>query len=273
MRVSVRASLVASCVVFACSLLVLTRAALSTCGTTVGNACMAQSSSVGTTMREIRDPKTFAAFVFAPLGSVPLRPLLLYLHGAGESGHNLDDLISEGATGTPPVSLKYGRALPVLYENFVVVAPQTSRGWRASDITHFLDFLTSDGSGVTFDPKRVYVTGHSMGGYGALIAGTTGRFAAVVPVAPAGAVQARDLQGVPVWAFHGKNDVIVPSTYSDMVIKGLKDMGASEDEARLTLYENAPAPPGWPEYYGHASTIPAYATGELYEWLLEKRLD
>ena len=36
---------------------------------------------------------------------------------------------------------------------------------------------------------------------------------------------------------------------------------------KITLYDQAPAPKGWPDYDGHGSPIPAYATGELYRWL------
>lgn len=96
--------------------------------------------------------------------------------------------------------------------------------------------------------------------------------AAVVPVAPAGSVGAKELLGVPVWAFHGKNDVVVPYAYSEHLITRLRSLGAREDDARLTLFERAPAPPGWPEYDGHASTIPAYSMAELYKWLLEQHL-
>ena len=82
--------------------------------------------------------------------------------------------------------------------------------------------------------------------------------------------------GVPVWAFHGKNDVIVPSFVSTGLVEALWNAGASKDphcfsvqmipepadcrkdHVKLTLYDDAPAPPGWPDYYGHASTIPAY---------------
>lgn len=273
MRLRVGAAAVLVAAVGACSLAVLVLANFSTCSSLAGGVCATRTGFGTSTMGEVKDPRTYAALVFTPPTDGTLWPLLLYLHGAGESGDNLEGLISEGATGTPPVALKLGSALPVLSERFLVVAPQTARGWRADDISQFLDFLMSDTSGLSFDKKRVYVTGHSMGGYGALLAGTTRRFAAVVPVAPAGAVRAEQLQGVPVWAFHGKNDVIVPAAYSERIIGELKELGASADEARLTLYEEAPAPPGWPEYFGHASTIPAYGTPELYEWLLGKQLN
>ena len=170
--------------------------------------------------------------------------------------------------------LEKGTALPILAKKFVMVAPQTNHGWDASEVSRFLDFLLSGkAAGLpAIDPKRCYVTGHSMGGGGAVIAGGTRRFAAVVPVAGTASVPPDQLRGVAVWAFHGKNDVVVPSGAIERLVSSLRRDGASEDLVKLTLYDNAPAPVGWPDYDGHASTIPAYATPELYRWLLEQRL-
>ena len=224
--------------------------------------------------REVHDPASgFTALVYEPPNPQGPMPLLLYLHGAGESGMRVRELISEGATGTPPVELENGRALSVLARRFVTVAPQTSHGWAAEEVGRLLDFLldAKGAHGLALDPQRCYVTGHSMGGAGAIAAGTLRRFAAVVPVAPAGSVPPRELLGVPVWAFHGKNDVVVPYSYSEHLITRLRSLGANESDARLTLYEQAPAPVGWPDYDGHASTILAYSTLELYKWLLEQR--
>lgn len=141
-------------------------------------------SALGVEKREITDQGSgFTALVYQPLHSQGPLPLLLYLHGAGESGTRVRDLISEGATGTPPVELEHGTALSVLSRRFVTVAPQTGHGWRADEIGRFLDFLLSPNQthGLNIDAKRCYVTGHSMGGAGALLAGTTRRFGAPSP--------------------------------------------------------------------------------------------
>eukprot|EP00929_Paragymnodinium_shiwhaense_P028363 TRINITY_DN16448_c0_g1_i3.p2 TRINITY_DN16448_c0_g1~~TRINITY_DN16448_c0_g1_i3.p2 ORF type:complete len:144 (-),score=15.14 TRINITY_DN16448_c0_g1_i3:475-906(-) len=134
-----------------------------------------------------------------------------------------------------------------------------------------MDYLLKQGE-PRLDPSRLYVTGHSMGGSGALVAAAALKyFAAAVPVAAAGAPSPESLRHMPVWAFHGSNDGVVPSHISEQLIAGLRSAGIGEDQARLTLYDDAPTPPGWPHSVGHAATIPAYATKELYEWLLRQK--
>jgi len=104
------------------------------------------SDSSAAALRQLRDPATgLTALVHVPpraSDGSPM-PLLLYLHGAGESGTDVRGLISEGATGTPPVELERGTALPIVRNQFTMVAPQTSHGWEAEEISRFVDFLLS----------------------------------------------------------------------------------------------------------------------------------
>ena len=125
--------------------------------------------STNSPLTEIRDPNTRRASCTPPQAAEPLP--LLRTHGAGESGSRLWDIISEGATGTPPVELHFGRALPALAQQFCVVAPQTSAGWPAERVRAFMRFLLGADSPLPcrIDQSRCYVTGHSMGGSGALV--------------------------------------------------------------------------------------------------------
>eukprot|EP00966_Prymnesium_polylepis_P042100 977709-Prymnesium_polylepis.1 len=132
-------------------------------------------------------------------------------------------MITESATGTPPVELHFGRAVPDLASEFVLVAPQAAEGegWRVRKVIGFLEFLLSGGSAgsgaerlPSIERERCYITGHSMGGSGALNAAATGLFTAVASVAPGGSDRTvestRRLQGVPCWFFHGANDSVLP---------------------------------------------------------------
>jgi len=87
---------------------------------------------------------------------LPLCALLckVFLHGAGESGSDPRELLSEGATGCPPVELEAGRAAAPLKDRFVVAAPQTDRGWSGGRVGAFVDALLADAS-LRLEPDQV----------------------------------------------------------------------------------------------------------------------
>jgi predicted peptidase len=229
-----------------------------------------------------RMPSGLSYHLYVPpshASSTALWPLLLCLHGAGEMGTDLRQLFDEGATGLPAHRLQQPPpqpgALPApeaLAQRFIVVSPQTNRGWRARELAAFTEALTQDPR-LRIDPHRRYVTGVSMGGAGAVAAAGTGLFAAVVPICAAGGDVGAIDELTAVWLFHGANDVIVGVEYSDESHLLLQRQRASRPgaaELKYTRYEKAPAPVGWPRYDGHASWIPTYSMPELYDWLLRQ---
>lgn len=180
-------------------------------------------------------------------------PLILFLHGVGERG---DDLALVANHGLPRL-IEEGRELP-----FAVVSPQcpAAQRWtdRVADLGHLLDDLQWR---LPIDPDRVSITGLSMGGEGAwaLAASDPGRVAALVPVCGrANLADAPRLRNVPVWAFHGQRDEGVPVSQTIDMVAAVE---ASGGWARATIYSEL----------GHYCWDAAYATGELYEWLLERR--
>src|SRR5260370_18940246 len=108
----------------------------------------------------------------------------------------------------------------------------------------------------------MYVTGLSMGGYGtwSLAIAYPQRFAAIVPIS--GPAEELDrisaIRHLPVWAFHGNPDAIVPLQGTVETVNALKACGGN---VKLTIY------PG----VGHNAADPAYADPELYRWLLSQR--
>ncbi len=112
------------------------------------------------------------------------------------------------------------------------------------------------------DDDRLYVTGLSMGGYGTwgLAARQPNRFAAIAPICGGGdPTKAASFAHVPVWAFHGGKDSVVPVRRTQEMIEALRATGA---EARLTIYPDA----------DHDSWTETYANPKLYEWLLSHTL-
>jgi predicted peptidase len=183
-------------------------------------------------------------------------PLILFLHGSEERGED-PEIVSRQAL---PKLLEEELDLPA-----VVLSPQCRSGVRWSDMMQelvaLLDHVLSTHA---VDERRVYLTGISMGGYGAweLAVRNPQRFAAVVPVAggydPKGGLTSAAicfLKDVPVWVFHGQRDRNVPYSESTHAVEALQSCGGN---VRLTLYPDADHARSWEQ---------AYLDPQLYEWL------
>lgn len=190
-------------------------------------------------------------------------PLLIFLHGAGGVGSDIQKLKSDG----PVRYLNQDRERQV----FLLVVPQAmpnndgKKGqWQPSDLELFFAHLRKT---QTFDENRVYLTGYSMGGYGtwAWAAAAPQHFAAIAPLAgglgegPKGVTPDLEhwldqLKGIPIWIFHGAKDETVPVERSERMFAGLKQRGA---EVKLKLYPDD----------GHGIGK-AYYEPELYSWFL-----
>jgi predicted peptidase len=183
-------------------------------------------------------------------------PVILFLHGAGET---LGGKAKPEQVGIGPAIKKRAKTFP-----FVVVIPQShKRTWRADspDAKRALAILDLVQKTYKTDPKRVYLTGLSMGGYGtwSLAAAHPERWAAIVPICGGGdPKQAEKIKDIPCWCFHGDADKAVPVQRSRDMIKALKAAGGN---------------PRYDEYpgVGHNSWDRAYGTDELYSWLLEQK--
>ncbi len=178
-------------------------------------------------------------------------PLVLFLHGAGERGK---DGVSVARHGIPR-RISEGRSFP-----FVMLAPQCPAGrwWELEPLVALLDDALDR---YAINPDRVYLTGMSMGGYGTwhLAIRHPERFAAIAPVCGGGhPLLAASLAAMPIWAFHGALDDVVPVSESDKMVKAVEAAGGA---VRYTRYPDL----------AHDCWTRAYATDELYMWLLAQR--
>ena len=178
-------------------------------------------------------------------------PLLLFLHGAGERGDDLEMVKKHG----PPKLIAGGKEFP-----FIVVSPQCPQGkwWEPIELAALLDEI---GRNYKVDPDRIYVTGLSMGGFGTwrLAAYAPERLAAIAPICGGGETYwAKEFAQLPTWAFHGAKDAGVPPERSQAMVDALTKAGGSP---KLTIYPEA----------GHDSWTATYDDPKLYEWLLEQR--
>lgn len=199
-------------------------------------------------------------------------PIILFLHGSGERG---TDGLTESQVGLPAAIRRHPERWP-----FVVAMPQlpyTHHYWTDPDMMRealaALDAVTREFHG---DKQRTYLTGLSLGGYGAweIARDDPGRFAAVVPVCggihwpwrPIGrqdpglaAAYAHAIGRTPVWIFHGAEDNVVSPKQSDEMYNALKAAGGNVRYFKL-------------EGIQHNAWERAYANPNLPGWLLHHRL-
>jgi predicted peptidase len=181
-------------------------------------------------------------------------PMILFLHGAGERGDNLELVKKHG----PPKIVEKQEDFP-----FIVVSPQCPAGdWWTDKVEVLIGLLDNIVSRYDVDTDRIYLTGLSMGGYGTwtLAAAHPDRFAAIAPICGGGKrFMALTLKDVPVWAFHGAKDRAVPLKESEEMVNAIKARGG---DAELTVYPDA----------GHDSWTATYDNQELYDWFLKHRI-
>lgn len=181
------------------------------------------------------------------------RPLVIFLHGIGERGNDPELVTANGL----PKLIRQGRQF-----DFIVASPQcpADKWWVGMD-SYVVALIDEVAQSYSVDRERVYLTGLSMGGYGtwSAAAGCPERFAAIAPVCGGGRpIWAGNLKDVPVWAFHGAKDKVVPLSESQQMVDAVNRHGGS---ARLTVYPEA----------GHDAWSQAYDDPELYTWLLSHR--
>ena len=182
-------------------------------------------------------------------------PLIISLHGIGESGNTLSRLKREGL----PRILDGYTSFP-----FIVVSPQcpstTEWYYDRTDI-NVIKLLDSVVARYPVDTNRIYVTGYSMGGIGTLDLAIRhpSRFAALLPCAfriePGWDLCT--IKDIPMWAFHGQLDDVIPLAKAQSAITALMDCGGNPT---FTVYPNV----------YHDSWNQTYANPAVYEWLLSK---
>ncbi len=226
----------------------------------LGAMAGAQETQRGFLNRVFRGPDGDAKYVlFVPhdYQGNKAYPLILFLHGAGETG---TDGLKQSVVGLGPALKKREKTFP-----FLAVFPQSQkRTWKAdsADAQRALAILAEVEKNFKVDGQRIYLTGLSMGGYGtwSLAAAHPGRWAAIAPICGGGdPKQAAQFKHIPCWCFHGDADKAVPVARSRDMVQALKDAGAS---------------PRYDEYpgVGHNSWDRAYGNEELYTWLLMHKL-
>lgn len=213
-------------------------------------------------------------FRWTKVGESETPALVLFLHGAGERGSDNKVQLKHGV----PDLLKW---ISSNDESVVVVAPQCNPEVWWADLRG--DFRAPKGGDLAekpsammrmvfevvdrlakehkVDPKRIYVTGLSMGGFGtfAAVARRPEFFAAAMPVCGGGDPKtAEKMKKIPFWVFHGAADNVVPLKASSIMVDALKKAGA---EVKFREY------PG----VGHDSWSATYRDAEVWKWFFAQK--
>lgn len=230
---------------------------------------------------------TFGYLVRTPgasAGGPSSYPTIIYLHGFGERGDGtMVGLKVLEDTGLPELAVTH--QLPVPARGFLILAPQTvDQSWSPKLIK---DWLTVMMSRYRIDPYRLYLTGISMGGGGAIsyldAYGPSVPFAAIAPISGdwtpgsvLGLPSCRRLAQTPIWAFAGDIDDVVPHQRSINLVAYLNRHCSPTEPDRLTLYKGR-FHDVWTRTYDLSAELDTVDTPwqiytpDLYTWFLQHR--
>jgi predicted peptidase len=194
--------------------------------------------------------------VYVPREYNPSQPMpaIIFLNGSGECGTDGQKQLTQGLI---PAALSDKGAWP-----FIIICPQKPES-KSQWIDHddmVMAILASASRQWELDSKRMYLTGLSQGGAGtwAIAAKHPEVFAAIAPVCGYGSPTSelgQALKMMPIWAFHGAKDNVVPPAQTEALVNCVKAAGG---EPAFTLFPDA----------NHNSWDGAYRTVNLGKWFL-----
>ncbi|NNE30593.1 MAG: phospholipase [Saprospiraceae bacterium] len=205
----------------------------------------------------IQKSKAYKFLFFKPTNTAAVidgkYPLMIFLHGAGERGNDLERVKKHG----PPKLVEKNKDF-----EFYLISPQCPEKERW-DPRRVRALIKKTVKKHPIDKSRIYLTGLSMGGFGTWSTSIEypDLFAAIVPICGGQKEDAQHvdlISHIPVWAFHGEKDKIVPEENTATIIEALKKVN---DQVTYTMY---------PGVY-HDSWTQTYNNSELYSWLLSHR--
>jgi predicted peptidase len=199
-------------------------------------------------------------------------PLVIFLHGSGERGHDNEAQLKWGV-------MNFATDQNMVLHPAIVIAPQCPEkiGWsnfsREKNSTEMhlqstptkpmellIELIHKLIKTMPIDSNRIYITGLSMGGFGTYdaIERYPNLFAAAVPVCGGGDVsKAASIARLPIWVFQGAEDPAVNPKYALDMLEALTKAGSH---------------PGFTQYpeTGHFSWLATYSDALMIEWLFRQ---
>ena len=232
-------------------------------------------------------------------------PLVVFLHGSGERGSDNRAQLKHfaGACASDEFQTKapcYVLAMQCpKNETWMAFARELKYGKEGKFASHreeptramraLMQAIDEVVATKAVDPTRVYLTGLSMGGFGAfdLAARRPELFAAVVPICGGGdPATAASIARIPFFIVHGTDDTVVPVENSRRMREAIAGAAAAtraraeREKARGTPDDPRPMPkrapnPMYREFdnVGHDSWTPAYRFGDdgVLDWMFAQR--
>ena len=179
-------------------------------------------------------------------------PLILYLHGGSLRGTDIDSVRKLGL----PRKIESEPSFP-----FVVVSPQCPAGEIWTDVEALGALLDHIQTAYRIDSDRIYVTGHSMGGRGALYVAYRfpQRFAAILALSPLSPITAwgEKLAKVPLWILHGDADSIAQVADTKELARSIEAAGGHPRIEILPARDH--------------SLLDIYERPDIYKWLIQQK--
>lgn len=216
-----------------------------------GSFCFSQSNS-GTFKTTVQNTITYN-YILHKLETKNPKPLIIFLHGSGERGSDIEKVKVHG-----PFKYLKNNTLEAF-----VLAPQCPENtyWESESLYQLIQKICKENTNI--DTNRIYLTGLSMGAWGAwnLVFAHPEMFAAFVPIAGfvdrVPMVENCKIKHIPTYIFHGLLDDVVTVNYAIEIYKKLKPCSLNIE---LTIFDDA----------NHDSWSRVYDDSKIYEWMFQQ---
>ncbi len=218
------------------------------------NFSFAQKESKGKFEAEIKQFRQMGFLLSTPESKQGKKPLIVFLHGSGEKGTDTEKLKVHG-----PLKYIKNNALDAY-----ILAPQCPENdyWDAEALYRLILKIQKENPNI--DASRIYLTGLSMGGWGAwnLAIAHPEMFAALVPICGfvdrVPMIENCKIAAIPTHIFHGLLDDVVSVDYAIAIYKKLK--ACPEAKVELTIFDDA----------NHDSWTRVYDHPGIYQWMMDQ---
>lgn len=211
-----------------------------------------QTEVSGIIKADILQKKELGYILHLPNTTKEKKPLLIFLHGDGEKGTDIEKVKIHGP-------FKYLKSHDI---DAYVLAPQCREKelWDTEILYRLIQKIQKENN---VDANRIYLTGLSSGGWATwnLAFAHPDVFAALVPIASFVDLlqeeEACKLKNIPIRMYHGLLDDVVDIRYPVSIYRAIK---ACQGNIKITVFDDA----------NHDSWSRVYDTPEIYDWLFQQ---